>query len=129
MIESDVYTLDGLRVLFREIADLLNQNKRSGISLCAKVKSPLKTNKQLAYLFGVVYPSIQRRWREDGNDHSIDYIDLYFKDLYLYEYDNGVKTIKSKSKASKQDMLEYIDNVIRWCSINLGLEVPPPPTY
>lgn len=128
-IKSDVYTLDGLRVLFREIADLLNDNKRSGISLCAKIKSPNKTNNQLNYLFGVVYPCVQRRWREDGNDHSIDYIDLYFKDLFFYEYDNGVKVLKSKAGASKKDMIDYIDNVINWCALNLGIIVPPPPTY
>ena len=95
-IKSDVYSLDGLRSLFREIADLLNDNRKSGLNILAVVRSPEKSYPQLKYLYGVVYPAIQRRWAEDGNDHSIDYIDAFFKDLFLYEYVDGVKKILQK---------------------------------
>ena len=100
-IKSDVYSMDGLRSLFREIADLLTENKKRGLNILAVVKSPEKSNPQLRYLFGVVYASIQRRWAEDGNDHSIEYIDAFFKDMFLYEYVDGVKRILSKRNTTQ----------------------------
>jgi len=126
-IKSDVYSLDGLRSLFREIADLLNDNKKRGLNIQAVVKSPEKSNPQLRYLFGVVYEAIQRRWQEDGNDHSIEYIDAFFKDMFLYEYRDGVKYILSKRNTSQLQMMNYIERVRMWANDNLQLYIEPSP--
>lgn len=126
-IKSDVYSIDGLRALFREIADLLNDNKKRGLNIQAVVKSPEKSNPQLRYLFGVVYASIQRRWQEDGNDHSIEYIDAFFKDMFLYEYVDGVKCILRKRNTTQLQMMNYIEQVRMWANDNLGLYIEPSP--
>ena len=126
-IKSDVYSLDGLRSLFREIADLLNDNRKSGLNILAVVRSPEKSYPQLKYLYGVVYPAIQRRWAEDGNDHSIVYIDAFFKDLFLYEYVDGVKKILQKRAISQLKMMNYIEQVRMWSNDNLGLYIEPAP--
>ena len=34
--------------------------------------------------------------------------------------------IKSTKELSKEEMMEYIDNIIRWCSQNLSLVIPEP---
>lgn len=126
-IKSDVYSLEGLKSLFREIADLLSDNKTRGLNLQAVVKSPSKSNPQLRYLFGVVYASIQRRWAEDGNDHSIDYIDAFFKDMFLYEYVDGRKVILRKRSTTQLQMMNYIEQVRMWANDNLGLYIEPAP--
>lgn len=126
-IKSDVYSIDGLRALFREIADLLNENKKRGLNILAVVKSPEKSNLQLRYLFGVVYASIQRRWQEDGNDHSIEYIDAFFKDMFLYEYVDGIKHILSKRNTTQLQMMNYIEKVRMWANDNLQLYIEPAP--
>ena len=126
-ISSDCYTLEGLRALFREIADLLNDNKKRGLNINAVVKSPEKSHPQLKYLFGVVYPAVQRRWQEDGNDHSIEYIDAFFKDLFLYEYRDGRKCILMKRKTTQLQMSNYIEDVRKWASENLGIYIEPAP--
>lgn len=126
-IKSDVFSFDGLKALFLEIADLLNENKKRGLNITAVVKSPEKSYPQLKYLYGVVYPAIQRRWAEDGNDHSIDYIDAFFKDLFLYEYVDGVKKILQKRSISQLKMMNYIEQVRMWSNDNLGLYIEPAP--
>lgn len=126
-IKSDVYSIDGLRSLFRETADLLNENKKRGLTLQVSVKSPLKSNPQLRYLFGVVYASIQRRWMEDGNDHSIEYIDAFFKDMFLSEYVDGKKVILKKRSISQLKMMNYIEQIRMWANDNLQLYIEPAP--
>lgn len=126
-IRSDVYTLDGLKSLFREIADLLNDNKKRGLNILAIVKSKEKSHPQLKYLFGVVYPTVQRAWQEDGNDHSIEYIDLFFKDMFLFEYIDGKKHILSKRDTSQLQMMNYIEDIRKWSSENLGIYIEPSP--
>ena len=123
----DVFSFDGLKALFLEIADLLNENKKRGLNITAVVRSPEKSYPQLKYLYGVVYPAIQRRWAEDGNDHSIDYIDAFFKDLFLYEYVDGVKKILQKRSISQLKMMNYIEQVRMWSNDNLGLYIEPAP--
>ena len=126
-IQSDVYSIDGLKALFREIADLLNDNLQRGLNILVTVKSKEKSHQQLKYLFGVVYPAIQRRWQEDGNDHSIDYIDLFFKDKFLYEYRDGRKCILLKRKTTQLQMMNYIEQVRQWSLDELGLYIEPAP--
>lgn len=126
-IRSDVYSIEGLRALFIEFADLLNDNKKRGLNILAVVRSPEKSHPQLKYLFGVVYPAVQRAWQEDGNDHSIEYIDLFFKDMFLYEYIDGRKHILSKANTTQLQMMNYIEDVRKWASENLGIYIEPAP--
>lgn len=126
-IQSDVYSIDGLKALFRESADLLNDNRQRGLNILVTVKSKEKSHPQLKYLFGVVYPAIQRRWQEDGNDHSIEYIDAFFKDLFLYEYKDGRKCILMKRNTTQLQMSNYIEDVRKWASENLSIYIEPAP--
>ena len=126
-IQSDVYSIDGLKALFRESADLLNDNRQRGLNILVTVKSKAKSHPQLKYLFGVVYPAIQRRWQEDGNDHSIDYIDLFFKDKFLCEYRDGRKCILLKRNTTQLQMMNYIEQVRQWSLDELGLYIEPAP--
>lgn len=126
-IQSDVYSIDGLKALFRESADLLNDNRQRGLNILVTVKSQEKSHPQLKYLFGVVYPAIQRRWQEDGNDHSIDYIDLFFKDKFLCEYRDGRKCILLKRNTTQLQMMNYIEQVRQWSLDELGLYIEPAP--
>lgn len=126
-IQSDVYSIDGLKALFRESADLLNDNRQRGLNILVTVKSKEKSHPQLKYLFGVVYPAIQRRWQEDGNDHSIDYIDLFFKDKFLCEHRDGRKCILLKRNTTQLQMMNYIEQVRQWSLDELGLYIEPAP--
>lgn len=116
-----------MRALFNETKQLLADNRKYGLYITVKVKSEEKTNPQLGYLFGVAYPEIQAYMREDGNEHSLEYIDLFFKDKFLCYYDEqGVKHIISKAKVSSLEMFEYIYKIIRWAA-DMGWAITPPP--
>lgn len=98
----------------------------TGLQCKIKVVSDAKTPAQLRYLYGVMYSEIQSYMLQDGNEYSIDYIDMFFKDKFLFDYDdNGVKIIRSKALSDKKELSEYIENIIRWCG-EQGWEISSP---
>ena len=111
----NIITVEGLKTLYREVYDMLLSHP-TGIQCKIKVISDAKTPAQLRYLYGVIYPEIQSYMLQDGNEYSIDYIDMFFKDKFLYDYDDtGVKIIRSKALSDKEEIMAYIDSIIRWC--------------
>jgi hypothetical protein len=83
-----------------------------------------KTNRQLGYLFGVVYPEIAAH-----TGHTVDELDAIFKAKHLHAkvmWRGGeVTTIRSKADLTSEEMGEYITAIILEAA-ELGIEVPPP---
>lgn len=122
-----VLSVEALRQYFRECAQILQEHPQ-GLTLKAEPYSPGKTNPQLRYLHGVVYEEIRDRMREDGNDFSKEYIDIFLKEKFAYDYDtDGNKVLKSKRDFTEADMREYISRIIEWAGEELALEIPRPP--
>lgn len=87
---------------------------------------------QNAYLWGVVYPSISRHIEEQtGKINSCDDLHEWFRDEYLpprvVEVNGKPKVIRPSTADLKVgEFAEYLDRIIRYCSISLGLIVPAP---
>lgn len=126
----------------KEIAPLyvaLKNAVEKGRFLTVEVKSKAsKTKEQLGYYWDVVLPRIQARMREDGNELSLAEINQFLNEKFFCvsktftwkvgrdEHVHTIITPKSKSGASKDQMAEFLDKVIRWASTDLNVSIPEP---
>ena len=94
-----------------------------------------KTARQLAYLYGVVYPFCMYWFKETRGDvlyenemlgfkHPVkvskESVDFLFKTLFgLYKHED-----MQKSRMSKEEMSEYIDFIDKWSIENFGYPIP-----
>lgn len=98
-----------------------------------------KTQPQLGYYWDVILPRLQKGVREHGNEMSLAEINqmlntLFFckvktitwKDKTGVQHAHILKTPRSKSGASKDEMSQFIDQVIRWANTELGIFIPEP---
>jgi len=111
-----------------------------GRLLTVEVKSKAsKTKEQLGYYWDVVLPRLQQRMREDGNELSLAQINqllnerffcvtktVDWKDPQGVQHVHVIRTAKSKSGASKDQMAEFLDSVIRWAATDLNVFIPEP---
>jgi hypothetical protein len=93
------------------------------IELIVQKEQKERTNQQSKYLFGVVYQLISE---ETG--YSKEEVHEMMKSIYLK--DNKVvnnkryTVIRSTSSLTTVEMVEYIENIKRWSSSELGLNIP-----
>lgn len=117
----------------------LKKAVEKGRFLTVEVKSKAsKTKEQLGYYWDVVLPRIQARIREDGNELSLAEINQFLNEKFfcisktfilkvgLDEHVHTIFTPKSKSGASKDQMAEFLDKVIRWAATDLNVSIPEP---
>ncbi len=108
---------------------------------CLKIRDIKKdpTNPQKKYLFGIVYKHILDGLIELGNDDYKNTEDVhYFMKYQLKYYEIPEIKLKDKKKhasfkfktisfkGNKKEVTLYIDECIRWASLNLGLDIPEP---
>lgn len=83
-----------------------------------------KSQEQLGYLYGVVYPEIAKH-----TGHSVEELDLVFKNMFLKNKVlwRGAEMVVTGSKAplTSNEMAEFITNVIGEAA-GLGIEIPAP---
>ena len=91
-----------------------------------------KTNQQLRYYWGVIIPRLTTFYNETGlcsmTITKADTNDILNQKFFYEEVRVGneiERVVKSKSGATKEQMMKFIDNVIHYCT-NLGVEIPPP---
>ena len=107
--------------------------KHNGQVLRIEIKrNTQKTLKQYGYLFGVVYPIIANAIKElDGQVVSIDEVDLMMKSKFwntlLIDPDNNeiLRLPNLKRKMNKAELVVFIDDVINWGTLTLGIEKFP----
>lgn len=111
-----------------------------GRAVTVDVKSAAsKTKEQLGYYWAVVLPRIQQGMREHGNELSLADINQLLNEKFYcvtktasWTDEKGVQHVhvirkpKSKSGARKDQMAVFLDEVIRWASLELGVWVPEP---
>ena len=97
-----------------------------------------KTKDQLGYYWGVMLPKVQEGLKEFGNEMSLAEVNAFLNDKFfsnsmtviikrgLNEYYYTIRTPRSKSGATIDEMSEFIENVIRWASVDLGVSIPTP---
>lgn len=127
----------------REIIPLYVDIKKAldkGRAVRVEIKSTAsKTTDQLGYYWGVVLPRIQQGMQENGNELGLAQINQMLNEKFFcitntasWTDANGVqhvhviRTPRSKSGATKDEMARFLDEVIRWASMELGVYIPDP---
>lgn len=97
-----------------------------------------KTKEQLGYWWAVIIPRVQEGLKLMGNEMSQAEVNQFLNDKFfcktktvvikkgLDEWVYTIRTPRSKSGATVDEMSELIDKVIRWASIELGVYIPSP---
>ena len=137
---SKVYEVAVQRELNEVYLDALKALEK-GRALKIEVKSvATKTKNQLAYYWSVVLPRVQQGLEEQGNEMSIYEVNRFLNEKFFFtsktvcwkkgkdEYVQVIRTARSKSGASKDEMSAFLDKVIRWANMDLGIFIPEPVT-
>lgn len=94
------------------------------------------SDEQRGYYWGVVIPTIQEHFKNEGN--FIKTMDLHEAIKDVIEDEEGLKTEKTNpitgeiyqgritisNNGSKKDAVKYIDAVIRWAATEYGIVIP-----
>lgn len=125
----DISNENELMPLMKDIMDALQKGR---FVVCEVRSKSSKTLEQLGYYYGVILPRVQAKFREDGNLYSLAELNDFFNDMFYYEEviiaDKLIKRRKSKSGATKEEMSEFLNNVIIWCQTE-GIYIPEPNTF
>ena len=124
-----------INVLYQDILSAI----KKGRAVKVEVKSlSSKTKEQLGFYWGIVLPRIQQGMEEHGNEMSLAEINQFLNDKFfcnvktvvwkkgLDEHIHTVRIPRSKSGATIDEMSEFIERVIRWASVDLGVYIPSP---
>lgn len=126
----------------REITPLYLDIKKAvdkGRAVRVEVKSlASKTTAQLGWYWGIVLPRVQQGLQEQGNELSLAEVNAFLNDKFFFtektvswktgknEFVQVIRTPRSKSGASKDEMSAFLDKVIRWAAQDLGVFIPSP---
>ena len=101
------------------------------VEICVTRIDGKRTLPQLAYFYGIVLPIIKEALEElEGRSMTKDEVMTILKTLFLYEeilFGEEFKKIPmSLSKAKKNEVHKFIDDVINFGRDMLGVEIPEP---
>lgn len=126
---SKRYDISNENELMPMIKDIMSALEKGRFVICDVKTKSSKTLEQLGYYYGVILPRVQAKFREDGNFYSLSELNDFFNDMFYYEEviinDRIVKRSKSKSGATKEEMTEFLNQVIVWCETE-GIHIPEP---
>jgi hypothetical protein len=112
------------------------KNQRGTITIEVTHPRSRKTNAQMAYLYGVVYPRVSPMLAEfSGEAHDVHRTHLFLKDKFLRRLivnrDTGVELgffTPSLADLDVAECSEYIEKIILFAAEN-GTEIPPAAQY
>ena len=118
-----------LNQCFQEIFYVLKKTHKVKVQ-ASSIRS--KTKNQLGYYWGVILPTLTDFINETGQCSikvsKSDVNEIMNRKFFYEEVIVGneiYKVVKSKSGATEEQMRQFIDNVIDYCT-NLGVFIPPP---
>lgn len=98
-----------------------------------------KTTEQMGYYRKVVLPRVRDGLKEQGNEHmSLADVNQLLNEKFFHTvktiiwkkgndiHTHQIVTPRSKSGATKDEMSQFIDDVIRWAALDLGVHIPDP---
>lgn len=124
-----------LTPLYVDIKKLLEKGRAVNVKVTSQAT---KTKEQLGYYWAVVLPRVQQGLKEFGNELSLAEVNAFLNDKFfcktktvlikrgINEYVYTLRTPRSKSGATIDEMSEFIDRVIRWAAEDLGIYIPSP---
>ena len=109
------------------------------VQLTVKVRKGRRSTPQNSYYWGVVIPAITQGFVEIGhplqlgNEEHRQMVHGLMKDKFLSngiqvtDKEGEVMTLPPSTKTlNKGEMMEYLDRIIDWATINLGVYIPAP---
>ena len=135
MKEYHIAVQSELEPLYADIKNLLSKGRAVNVKVTSQAT---KTKEQLGYYWAVVLPRVQKGLKEFGNELSLAETNAFLNDKFfcktktvvvkrgLNEYYYTIRTPRSKSGATIDEMSEFIDKVIRWAAEDLGVYIPAP---
>ena len=111
---------------FRE---LLSGENDADVEICLTRMDSKKTNKQLAYFYGIILPIIKARFEElAGETYTKDEVVSVLKDKFFYEeiFFQGefTKVPLSLSKGKKEEVNKFIQDVLEFAKNILEVHIP-----
>ena len=111
--------------------ELMMGHPEIDVEICLTRVDSKKTSPQLAYFFGIVLPIIKERLEElEGTTMTKDDVMTILKSLVLYEeilFEGEFKKVPmSLSKAKKNEVHKFIEDVINFGRDMLDVEIPEP---
>lgn len=112
---------DEERVINEIVEQWVRSDNAQEVLLEVRITSPFqqKTSKQMGYYFAEVLPKLTRGYQMYGNEYDSDKVDEILKLQFLSDAfydpitDSWYRISKSKARASKDEMTEYLDKCIR----------------
>lgn len=121
--------------LYVDIKNLLEKGRAVNVKVTSQAT---KTKEQLGYYWGVVLPRVQEGLEQFGNEMNLAEVNQFLNDKFfcntktvlikrgLNELVYTIRTPRSKSGATVDEMADFLDKVIRWAAVDLGVEIPSP---
>lgn len=138
---SKTYEIAVQREINELYQDIFNAIKK-GRAVKVEVKSvATKTQAQLGYWHAVVVPHVRRGLERQGNEMSHVEVNRFLNEKFFSkdkvivwkvgndEHCHTIRTAKSKSGASRDEMYEVTEKVRRWSALDLGEYIPSPNEY
>ena len=118
--------------------DILNAVKAGRAVNVKLTTAATKTKAQLGYWHAVIVPHVREGLYRMGNEMTHAEVNKFLNDMFFYtsktviikrglnEYCYTLRTPRSKSGATQDEMSDVIEKVRRWSATDLGFYIPAP---
>jgi len=128
-IDGNVYIRADKELMQSYFRELLSGENDADVEICLTRMDSKKTNKQLAYFYGIILPIIKARFEElAGETYTKDEVVSVLKDKFFYEeiFFQGefTKVPLSLSKGKKEEVNKFIQDVLDFAKNILEVHIP-----
>lgn len=128
-IDGNVYIRADKELMQSYFRELLSGENDADVEICLTRMDSKKTNKQLAYFYGIILPIIKARFEElAGETYTKDEVVSVLKDKFFYEeiFFQGefTKVPLSLSKGKKEEVNKFIQDVLEFAKNILEVHIP-----
>jgi hypothetical protein len=130
-IDGNIYIRADKELMQSYFQELLSGENDADVEICITKIESKKTNKQLAYFYGMILPIIRQRFGElTGETYTKDDVMSVLKDKFFSEeiefQGKFTKVPMSLSKAKKEELDKFIKDVMDFSKNILDVEIPEP---
>jgi len=128
-IDGNIYIRADKELMQSYFQELLNGENDADVEICLTKVESKKTNKQLAYFYGMILPVIKQRFEElSGETYTKDEVMSVLKDKFFSEeiefQGKFTKVAMSLSKAKKEELNKFIKDVLEFANTILDARIP-----
>jgi hypothetical protein len=128
-IDGNIYIRADKELMQSYFQELLNGQPEADVEICLTKVESKKTNKQLAYFYGMILPVIKERFQEmSGETCTKDEVMEVLKDKFFSEEievdGKFTKVPMSLSKAKKEEVDKFIKDVLEFANTILDARIP-----